>query len=373
MHAVVTAVGFLALLALGVAYLVDAQRPSSVAGAVPGVAPSAGTSRVPSSAPAPTSGSLPGGSDGGPSGSPTGPDARRLARAAPTLVVRSPGAEASGSLPGRLAASSVPRLRPEEELASVDLTLASFNVLGASHTTPGGSRPGYATGTVRARWAADLLERRGVDVVGFQELQPSQLRTLRASTDLDFYPGHALGRLGTDNSIGWRRGTWQAVERRTIDVPYFDGGPRAMPVVRLRHLRTGIEAWFTNFHNPADTARFHHQQRFRTRATLVEARLASLLAATGLPVFVTGDMNERAAYFCRLTSRSPMVAARGGSNVGGRCRPGAPTQIDWIFGSQGVQFSGYAEDDSPFVDRTSDHPLLTTRARIQAAGTPAGG
>jgi hypothetical protein len=263
-------------------------------------------------------------------------------------------------------------VRTPEALPSVDLVLGSFNVLGASHTTVGGSRPGYAPGTVRARWAADLLDRRGLDVVGFQELQPSQLRTLRASTDLDFYPGLSLGRLGTDNSIGWRRDTWRAVERRTVDIPYFDGGPRVMPVVRLHHIRTGIEAWFANFHNPADTARFHHQQRFRTRATLAEARLAGLLVATGLPVLFTGDMNERAEYFCRLTRRAPMVSAGGGTNIGGRCRPRASSQIDWIFGSQGVQFSGYAEDDSPLVDRISDHPLLTTRVRLQAASASAG-
>jgi len=293
-------------------------------------------------------------------------------RAAPTPVARSGDAGAPGLLLGRPPAPPTPRLRTPEGLPSVDLTLGSFNVLGASHTRPGGSRPGHAPGAVRARWAAGLLERRGLDVVGFQELQPGQLRVLRAHTDLDFHPGLSLGRLGSDNSIGWRRAEWQAVERRSVDVPYFDGGPRVMPVVRLRHLRSGTEAWFANFHNPADTALFHHQQPYRLRATLVEARLARLLVATGLPVLITGDMNERAAYFCRLTSRAPMVAARGGSNVGGRCRPDASSQIDWIFGSQGVQFDGYTEDDSALVDRISDHPLLTTRVRIQAAGTSTG-
>jgi hypothetical protein len=142
-----------------------------------------------------------------------------------------------------------------------------------------------------------------------------------------------------------------------------------MPVVRLRSVRTGLEAWFANFHNPAETRRFQGQQRFRTRATLIQARLATQLVSTGIPVFITGDMNERAAYFCRLTSRAPMVAARGGTNIGGRCVAGRPRQVDWIFGSQGVQFTGYAEVDGGLVDRTSDHPLITAEVRIE--GEPA--
>lgn len=308
------------------------------------------------------------------SGPSSGPRAVGTPTPAPRPPARSstpqphpPAASSPGSLPTRLRQPARPRLRAPEKLPTLEFNVASFNVLGASHTDGPGARPGYASGTVRARQAAQLLHRHGADVVGFQELQVDQLRTLRSSTDLDFYPGLSLGRLGAENSIGWRRGEWAAVDQRVVHIPYFDGGPRVMPVVRLRNVGTGVEAWFANFHNPAETRQFRGQQRWRTQATLIEARLANLLISTGLPVFITGDMNERAAYFCRLTSRAPMVAARGGSNVAGRCRAGGPPQVDWIFGSQGVQFTGYGEDDSPFVDRTSDHPLVTARARIQAA------
>ena len=90
---------------------------------------------------------------------------------------------------------------------------------------------------------------------------------------MDFFPGFSMGHLGTENSIGWRRDAWTAVERRTVAIPYFNGGVRQMPYVRLRNRATGIEAWFANVHNPAETARFHHQQRFRVRATQIEAQL----------------------------------------------------------------------------------------------------
>src|SRR3954453_12312911 len=51
-------------------------------------------------------------------------------------------------------------------------TVSSFNVLGSSHTPPGGKR---AVGTTRIIWVNQLLEQHHVDVVGFQELQTDQV------------------------------------------------------------------------------------------------------------------------------------------------------------------------------------------------------
>jgi hypothetical protein len=53
-----------------------------------------------------------------------------------------------------------------------------------------------------------------------------------------------------------------------VRIPYFDGRLRAIPYVRLRSLSSGIEVWFGNFHNPADTATYHHQQRYQTTASV---------------------------------------------------------------------------------------------------------
>ena len=313
-------------------------------------------------------------STGGTLATPTGPartpGPRPTPSAGPLKVLGAPpvaptAAASPGALPDVLRAPA-PRLRTPESLATADFTLATFNVLGASHTADGGTHPRFDSGAVRARRAARLLM--GADVIGFQELQTPQLRVLRNSTDLDFYPGLSQGPFGAENSIGWRRGTWVPVERHVVQIPYFDGGLRAMPYVRLRHRATGLEAWFLNVHNPADTRRFPRQQRFRVRATTIEATLVNrLVTRSGLPVLLTGDMNERGPYFCRLTDRAPLVAARGGTNIGGTCEPGDPRQIDWIFGSQGVVFSGYAEYDGRVVARTSDHPLVTARVRLQAA------
>ena len=252
---------------------------------------------------------------------------------------------------------------------TLDFELSSFNVLGSSHTASSGKRPGMAPGPVRARWAADLIRRHGADVVGFQELQANQLATLQQQTGLDFFPGSSMRRADTENSIGWRRDMWVALETHTVDIPYFNGNRRAMPYVKLRNLSTGIDAWFANFHNPADTSRFHQQKAYRSRATEIEIALVNRLLREGdAPVFVTGDMNERDSYFCQLTGEAPMVAARGGTNYG-QCRPDNPRAVDWIFGSQGVLFTGYVEDRSRLVGRTTDHPMLVARVHLVGAAS----
>ena len=354
--AALAGVAVLAVVAVGVdraAQPPTALRSSSQADASATVSPSRPSPRPsPRTAPAPS-----------PRTAPARPGA-----AVPTLPrPRGAGTAAAPSATAAVPPAALPTLEPP---VALEFTLGTFNMLGASHTSRRGNHPGFETGTVRARRAAALLAGHRVDVVGLQELQGSQLRALRRHSDLAFYPGSALAPRDSENSVAWRRDRWVAVERHAVRIPYFDGGPRAVPVVRLRSRSTGLEAWFVNVHNPAETHRFHHQQRFRARATLIEARLVdALMDRTHLPVFLTGDMNERAAFFCRLTARAPMVAARGGSNTG-RCRPGAPRGIDWIFGSQGVQFTGYREDDSHRVDLTSDHPLVTARVRV--VGQPSG-
>jgi hypothetical protein len=243
--------------------------------------------------------------------------------------------------------------------------ISSFNVLGNSHTGPGGTKPGYASGRSRMRSALSLLSRHGVDVVGFQELQATQLRELVrvAGGRYDVYPGLSLLQKDSDNSIAWRQDRWELVSATTTQIPYFDGHPRAMPVVLLQNRATGLRAYFANFHNPASTRRFPAQQRWRTRATALEIRLVHRLAAQGHPVFLTGDMHERGEYFCRLTGSTTMMAARGGSNDG-RCRPPGRLAIDWIFGSPGVTFSGYTEDRGRLVRRVTDHPMIVSRAHL---------
>jgi Endonuclease/Exonuclease/phosphatase family len=269
-----------------------------------------------------------------------------------------------------------PKARPKHKLPkpkvapkpppSLDFVISSFNVLGASHTAGGGTHARYASGRVRAHYVASLLASHGVDVVGMQELQGPQLSELLrvAGGTYDFYPGFSLGTRGTDDSIAWRKDMWEPVSLSTVQIPYFNGRTRPMPYVLLKNRATGLEAYFANFHNPASVPRYRNQQHWRDRATADEVALTNgLMHDSGIPVFVTGDMNERAEYFCKFTGGTAMIAAHGGSN-NGRCLPPRARAVDWIFGSLGVTFTDYIEDRSPLVLRTTDHPVIVSHAQI---------
>ena len=116
-----------------------------------------------------------------------------------------------------------------------------------------------------------------------------------------------------------------------------------------------------NFHNPASV--HGPAAQFRREAVSRESALANSLASNGTPVIMTGDMNDRAEFFCPMTARSQMHAANGGSR-GAPCNPPANMRIDWILGSAGVDFSGYEVRDGAGADRTSDHPFVVTSATV---------
>jgi hypothetical protein len=236
-------------------------------------------------------------------------------------------------------------------------TIATLNMLGHSHTVPGGNKPGYAPGPVRTRWAIRLLDRRGVDLVGLQEFQAPQHRAFTAATRGAW---GVFPRPGPHNAIAWRRARFDPVATDTGAIPYFDGQPVRMPIVRLRHRATGRQLILLNVHNPADTRAHPNQGRWRAIAKRREITLAhKLLRNQQIPVFVVGDMNEKQTYFCDITEPGALVSAAGGSNHR-RCAPPRPTLIDQIYGPTSIQFHGYTVDRRT-LGRISDHPLILAR------------
>lgn len=308
------------------------------------------------------------------------PSASASAETTPTSPSVSPSV--SPSAPPRVTYTG--QVSPAEERRQVDLNptvvrpppvvlppvaqfrMASFNLLGSSHTKGGGASARRASGPQRMGGALAILAGHQITVVGFQEFQPDQrVAFQRQAAGWAMYPGLSLGRRAGENSVAWRTDTWDLVKPGLVDIPYFNGRIRPMPYVLLRQKATGVQAYFSTFHNPADVGKFRNQQRFRTAATNRQIALFNRLEATGVPQFVTGDMNERDEYFCRVTAGTPLIAAAGGRNVGG-CAPPRPTQIDWIFGSPGVAFSGYTIDRSPLVRRSTDHPVIVSDVIVDA-------
>jgi endonuclease/exonuclease/phosphatase family metal-dependent hydrolase len=254
--------------------------------------------------------------------------------------------------------------QPTKGSKPTSFVISSFNVLGNSHTEAGGEKPELASGVARMRGAVQKLQEHHVDVVGFQEMQHPQMKEFKrlAGNQYAVY-STTLGRgktPDTENSIAWRKDKWELVKGDTLDIPYFEGSTRHIPVVLLRNKQTGQEAYFLNTHNPADTAKHHQQERYRDEATRREVALVNRLKQTGLPVFVTGDMNEKNEANDHFSKEAGLQAAMAGA----KGRLPKRTGIDWIFGSKGVSFSGWVSDSSTRTKGISDHPMVVSRARI---------
>ncbi|QIK65562.1 hypothetical protein G7072_03715 [Nocardioides sp. HDW12B] len=254
-----------------------------------------------------------------------------------------------------------------EEVVPTAFRVMSFNVLGHSHTVGGGNKPGYASGVTRTGMALQILRSFQADVVGLQEFEPIQNYTFlrRGGGQWDTYPGMALGKKGVRNSIAWRTDVWEAVDTRTLASPYFRGNRVPMPYVQLEHRETGQRVWFINIHNPTSNAKRGQNERFRDMGTTMQVNLANRLkAATGDPVILMGDFNERAEAFCRVTGGGRMSASAGGS-VGGPCRPPGDLGIDWVFGTLDISFENHVRTRGGLISRATDHPVVITDALVQ--------
>ncbi len=268
-------------------------------------------------------------------------------------------------------AAQPPALTPAASQAS--FRVGSFNVLGASHTDPGGDRPTFGGYQKRLRLALRAIREETVSVVGLQEFQAKQADYFDeiAGSDFRIFPGTSINRRASvHNSIIWRRDTWKLLEQRTIRIPYFKGDELLMPYVLLESKVTGQRAWFFNTHNPANThgdAWTWRKEGFRREAELV----AELRAADpAIPIIVTGDKNEREKYFCYITPRSELHSASGGLHDGA-CRPPArPQPVDWLMGTSDVRWSSYVARRDWVVKKATDHPLVVAEASVAPRETP---
>lgn len=246
---------------------------------------------------------------------------------------------------------------------STGFTLTSFNILGSQHTARGGAKAHYADGVTRARWAAPLMRARGWDVIGFQELQVDQLRTLQAATGgtYDYYPSAPeRPSLATPTTLMWDAAQWDLVEAYSFTIPFL-GQQRPMPVVRLKNATSGAEAWFVNVHlTPRRDRRDGEPER--DAATRLLVAQVKVLQESGLPVFVTGDMNEKVDIFCDLSPATGLVASAGGSVSSGCAAP--RNGVDWIFASPEVSLSGHRVQRDRDLGRITDHAVIVTEALI---------
>lgn len=247
---------------------------------------------------------------------------------------------------------------------SFTFTLGTFNVLASTHTRAGGDHPKYPPAARRSVGAVALIRSHGVDVLGTQELQPDQLNALQHATGFAAYPGYAFGAANTDNSILYNPQKFEFVSGTSFPVRFMNA-VRPQTVLLLRDRASGREAYFVNTHASAITApRYAPSNRAGHYAAAGEV---NKLKATGLPVFLTGDMNGRAEFFCQVVPITGLVAAVGGNAAGG-CHPAPHLAVDWVLGVGGVSWTHYWEDRSP-IGHISDHFFVSAVATVSGQHT----
>jgi endonuclease/exonuclease/phosphatase family metal-dependent hydrolase len=226
--------------------------------------------------------------------------------------------------------------------------VASFNLLGSSHTAAGGNKPGMASGVSRMRRAVATMKKHNIDIAGLQEFQGDQQKAFKRLAP-------NFGVVGEkDNAIVYNKKKFRLVERRSVSIPYFEGHMKKMPIARLQDKKTGKQVWVVNIHNPADTKAHPRNAHNRARAIQIEQNVLRKLQATGIPVMITGDFNDR----------NTVDRSMGQAGMNSAAPRKAPSAIDYIFGSRGIDFSNYVFDRRPQSSGTSDHPIVVSTATL---------
>jgi endonuclease/exonuclease/phosphatase family metal-dependent hydrolase len=246
----------------------------------------------------------------------------------------------------------IPKPAPSDPFS---FRMGTFNILGSQHTR--GSKR-WGPGTTRAGFTAALIQGYGLDLIGMQEVQDDQLNVLNARlAGYTVWPSRALGNNGVRLQIAFRDSVFELVDAHSFTT-VFDHQYRPIPVVLLRNRVTGGEFYYMTIHNSP-------LGMVAERAAAKRAEIAHIngLLATGRPVIISGDMNEKAPFFCQVGAATGMVAANGGS-AAGCVLPPPPVKIDWIMGGGGVSFSGYTLGVGGLVARASDHEFPHTTVTV---------
>lgn len=267
----------------------------------------------------------------------------------------------------RRVAAREAKLRAERRAAQRKATLkstpytfriGSFNVLGSQHTAPGGQRRNFASGAARMPGTVALTRAHGVDILGTQELQDDQYRSLSSQTGMAGWPGLQWGSRETVNSILYDPDVFEFVEGSSYSITFMSRS-RPQPILRLRHKATTRELYVVNTHPSAGGGKYAAE---RARAHAVTVGVVNELAKSGLPVLLTGDMNDREAFYCAVVAKTALTASNGGG--AGCAPPPGPLPVDWVVGSE-VSWSNYQRDTSPVSRRISDHFFISATATVQ--------
>ncbi|KRB79247.1 hypothetical protein ASE01_23335 [Nocardioides sp. Root190] len=255
-----------------------------------------------------------------------------------------------------------PELRAAAEttttrVSKVTFRVATFNVLASQHTDAGGQHGSWPSSGWRTPQTVGYIRNHDVDVVGLQEVKSGQLSGITAGTGFRAWPGGG----DPDNSIIWDPKVFDFVSGDSFHITFMNS-VRPQTILRLRHKATKLEFYFLNMHASAGGGKYAGS---RAAGHNTAVATVNRLKKDGIPIFLTGDMNDREAFFCRVMPPTGMVAAVGGSTAGG-CRPPGGMPVDWVVGTSQIDFSNFVNDKSPVSRKVSDHHFVAATATIRA-------
>lgn len=237
--------------------------------------------------------------------------------------------------------------------------LGSLNWRGASHHKKNPHR-GERPYSARMPNMINKIEASGASIIGFQEFEPRQATAFLRSTGGAW--AIVRGKRGrskpsTANAIAYRSSEWKVDEVRHVSIRY---GRTTVQIPMARFTSTsGLgSVWLLNTHNPARAVGGSGAMRDRAVRAEAKALQAAAAAEPTTPLFLTGDMNDKARFKRLFLSLAPGWSAANPNDK----------YIDWIMGSPDVTFSGTVIDQSTNdkARRYTDHPFVHTRVHLAA-------
>lgn len=293
-----------------------------------------------------------------------------------------------------------PNLCKEEEPSSAnngaggEFRIATFNLLGAGHTSTGNAKDRTDRALDIIRTSSDKVNPKPFDIVGLQEVDELQRDIIiKEATEYDIYPPKTekYSRTGgSRNSIIYNNSKFTLVEGGKKDFYYFNGEDEKYPYVKLADKKSGQQFIVFNTHDPTSSPSRGNQSEWRKKDAVIHLKNMEEANKDGTPVFMTGDFNS--AYvirnpednglsrdeltYCIMTSTGKINNALDLSKgrTGEKCpikdtsEGGKGSKIDHIYATTGIEVPKWQKIDGPDVDFATDHPVVFADIVIPGAG-----
>lgn len=281
-----------------------------------------------------------------------------------------------------------------------NLRVASYNILGASHTDGASDQKPNKDWRDRLDVTINTIRTNNIELIGFQEFQGKQrerfLEKMGGTWAITKAGDHQL----TANAIGWDTTKFEKVGEEKImpNLLYFNNGKLAAPYVKLKYTLTGQEFYVLNTHDPANTKRSGCDcASERLHNATQHVALVNSLKSQGLPIIFTGDFNsgyasspsgngstvgdtDANATYCVLTRGGTLDDAydlykkrpvKCPNPIEKEDRANSANGIDHIFVTNGIGVTGFDRLPGGYTNNGSDHP--TVYADISLPGSDTGG